>query len=350
MDAKMKTQFASICAGLLMTISAPAFAQSSDECSTDADCPDDFICESIEWGACPGCVPGEECPPCETGTTNVCAPPPPQQCDDSAPCGDGEVCVKYTFEECDGGAAPSVPCSSEDPDCGNDRPSDPPECSTIEESYCVPKYLAPCESDSDCGAGFLCETAEVCACSGGGSTGAAPGPGEDPDPDMGSGDPPEEPDCVCEPADTAYCQLIEVECTSDSDCVGDLTCQDGYGGGSEPSPGVPCMVDEDGNTDCPDTDPPEPVEPTSYCAPPGYGYYGAGVDGGGYGESVANATGRDDATVTNSEREEFFPVDGTDGDGDKQSPSSCSTANGGPSGSLLLLLVGLLLTRRRRLF
>jgi MYXO-CTERM domain-containing protein len=156
------------------------------------------------------------------------------------------------------------------------------------------------------------------------------------EPDGGA---PVDTDCSCEPSGENYCRLIEVECTTDADCAGALTCQDMYGGDA------PTIVCVDGEP-CPD---PAPVDPTSYCAPDGYGYYGGGVGGGGYSEAVANATGNEDANVTQSEREEFFPVDGTNGDGgSKQSPSGCSTASGGAGGSLLLLLAGLLFGRRRR--
>lgn len=323
---------------LLLALSPPALAQSiDDECSSDADCPDDYICESVEWGACPACEPGQECGPCETGTASFCTPPPPKQCASDASCDGSDVCVTYTFETCSGELTRPL-CDPDDATCvdddGSDDPAPEPECETSTESYCVPPYLAPCSADADCGAGFTCEAAEVCSCSGGGSTEPLP-PGEDGDTEP---DRPIEEDCSCEPSDHTYCQLIEVVCDTDADCAGDLVCQDIYDGG--PAPAIDCAEPDDG-TDCLM---PDPGEAVSYCAPTDYGYYG----GGSYSESVARATGHDDATVTQTERQEFFPVDGTDDSDSKEEPSSCSTATSGSGGSLLLLLGGLLIGRRRR--
>ncbi len=322
----MKTQLklATLSAGLMMAFALPAFAQAPDsgECAANADCPDGYTCEVFEWGACPACAEGEECPPCEMGSDSVCIPPPPKQCSASSDCDGTDVCVTYTFESCSGETAPAC-----DPNgtC-DERPPEPSTCETSSESYCVPAYAAPCQVAADCGGGFTCEAYDVCTCSGGGSTGE-PGDGAPPEP--------VEDDCVCEASGENYCQLIEVECSSDADCAGELTCQEAYSVGA----GVVCPDGEE----CPDQ-PPEPVETVSYCAPDGYGYYG-----GGYAEAVADAAGRDGSTVTKSEREEFFPVDGTDdGSGSKQSPSSCSTAAGVGEGSLLFLLAGLMLGRRRR--
>ena len=326
-------------AGLLTMASAPAFAQ-ENECEADSDCPDDFICETISWGACPGCSPDpdEDCPPCESGEQNVCVPPPPQECDADNPCSGDDVCVTYTFETCSGGGA--VPVS---PDCDPDDASCPPpddredtpdaiDCESADESYCVPPYLAPCSQDSDCGAGFTCEAVEVCGCSSGGSTGE---PGSDEEPDV-------EPDCSCEVlADENYCQLIEVECDSDADCAGDLKCQESY----EVAVDIACVPDEP----CPE---PEPVEVASYCAPDDYAYYGGRDEGGvAYADAVAEASGNDGGTVTSSQREEFFPVDGnTDrGDSDKGEPGGCTTASGSDASATgLLFLLGFAGLRRRR--
>lgn len=328
---------------LFVGLAAPAVAQEG-ECTTDADCSDGYVCETIEYGYCTDCAapePGGEPTDCVSecveGSENVCVPPPPKQCSDTEPCDGDDVCVTYTFESCSGGGA--VPtCPPEDP-CPAPEPAEEPSCTSESESYCVPKYYAPCQQDSDCGAGFTCEDVEVCTCSGGvapdegggGSTGSEGGTGDT--------EPAPVDDCTCEPAGEKYCQLIEQECTSDADCAQDLTCQDM---GGETRPAIACAPGED----CPDV---EPVDPVSYCAPPGYYYYGGG---GGAREAVADATGHESGEVTSAEREEFFPVDGDDetgGGGSKGKPSTCAVGAGSePAGSLLVLLLGLVAARIRR--
>lgn len=322
----MKTSFriASLAAGLLVSLSSSAFAQSGD-CSTDADCPDSYSCDIIEYDACPPCVEGEECPPCETGTSSTCTPPPPQECSADNPCSGDDVCVTYTFESCSGSS--TVPVCPPDEDCEPQPEPEEPECTSETESYCVPPYLAPCQADADCGGGFTCEDIEICQCSSDG----APGPDE-PEPT----DPPES-NCTCEPLGEKYCQLIEVECTTDADCAGDLTCQEIF---SDDAPTMACAEGEP----CPE---PDPVDPTSYCAPVGYSYYGTDVANGSYDEAVAEASGRD-GNVTSSERSEFFPVDGDPSDGNgKSDPGGCSSTGGSGEASLLALLFGFIFAVRR---
>lgn len=324
----MKTSFriATLTAGLVISFTSIASAQSG-ECTVDADCPAGYTCDIVDYEACPPCVEGEECPPCETGSSSTCTPPPPQECDADTPCSGDDVCVTYTFESCTGGGS-VAPCDPDDEACEMGRPQpDEPECTSETESYCVPPYLAPCQADADCGDGFTCEEVEICQCS---SDGA---------PMDGSGDEPVEPECSCEPLDEKYCKLIEVECDVDGDCSGDLTCQEIF---ADEAPTIACAPGEE----CPE---PEPVDPTSYCAPVGYDYYGTDVAAGNYDEVVEEASGRE-GEVTSSERSEFFPVDGSPSDGDsKRDPSGCTTAaGGGAGGSLLLLALGFLGLRRRR--
>lgn len=329
-----KTTLAAFATIGLLSAAAPAFAQSGD-CTADTDCPDGFTCETSDFEYCWTCAEGEDCEPgCESKSDSYCVPPPPQECDDTNSCSGDDVCVTYTFEECSGGRL--VPPCPEGESCDDDPEEVESECTTSSESYCVPPYLAPCSADADCGAGFTCEDVEICTCSGGGSTGSDD---QDPAPE------PTESKCSCDATGEKYCQLVEQTCDSDADCASGLNCQQFPGDDTPPTTTIDCPDDKD----C--TQPEPQPEPESYCAPPDFVYWGGPYgDGGGYGEAVAEATGNDDASYRSSEREEFFPVDGSDSDGDaKSEPRGCSTADGSGSGaSMLLLLLGLGFARRRR--
>jgi hypothetical protein len=312
-----------------LLFAVPAFAQ-SDECSSDADCPDGFTCESSTYEICTDCEPGTDCTGgCEPQTESYCVPPPPPSCDADNPCSGDDVCVTFTFEECSAGGSTGTACPP-DPDepCEEPNPApdeEPTECTTKTESYCVPPYMAPCSADADCGPGFTCEEVEICQCGG-----APMDPDNPDDPPMTDGE------CTCEPTGDTYCELVETECSSDADCENGLSCQEFPGGTVTCPVGEPC----DQETEAP-----------SYCAPEGYVYWGGPYveSGAGYGDTVASAAGHDNAETTSTQREEFFPVDGEPGSGDKQSPSACSTAMAsGSGGGLFLFLIGLFALRRSR--
>lgn len=95
-----------------------------------------------------------------------------------------------------------------------------------------------CESDSDCDEGYSCALPGF-ACAEGPN-----GEGHD--------------ECLEEMENlTGECVRGPVECESDADCPGILTCES-WGAQSD----APCAVDEEGNVDCPE---PEPIEEEFYC-------------------------------------------------------------------------------------
>src|SRR6187401_2153673 len=89
------------------------------------------------------------------------------------------LCQTVTTEECSGGGGTSTPGDpgsegDADPPPDGAEPADPaptPEpvppdesCVTEERNYCVYRYELPCESATDCGSGFTCETRDSCVC------------------------------------------------------------------------------------------------------------------------------------------------------------------------------------------
>ncbi len=337
-------------------------------CETDADCGEGYLCvvETGEVCSDTACPEGAECPDtepvCETYEWSYCQYDF-EECTTDADCSDDFVCVTYTYDEC-----PPMPF----PDCapGEECPEPAPvECETTSESFCAPPYIAPCEVDSDCGEGFACVEAQSCWCSGGGGTGTdtPPVPGEGggssgssggssgggepdggapdepgmPDREGGGGGEDFEEDCGCEPTGEFYCEPQVIECEADSDCPDTWTCMEASVGTA------PCTFDEEtGETWCP-----EPEEATSYCMPPSWDVWGAGAGSpdGGYAEAVADATGapRDAASGGDGESGGLLEVVGGGGGSGGEEKAGCTAAAGAaPLGAWLVGLVAV--TRRRR--
>ena len=353
----------------------------ADECATDEDCPIGFACEAIDvtCADAPPCLPGEDCeepPPCPDDEELACVPSP-TACTSDSDCSGDWACMTFTYEECWGESTtdpePVPPEPGGDPgEEPDDRPGEPEpdpdggsdsdegeghgddpdegdwECETVSESYCAPPYAGECESDSDCGEGFACTEIEECACAGSGSSGSSgssggsiPTPAPAPD-DPGSEDAPDgeekdghgdegwEDDCECTGSGSFYCELIEMECDSDSDCPDDWTCSD-WG----VSVSVPCWEDEDGEVICEDVE----EERYSRCEPPGYGAWG-GVGGADFDEATRDATNT--AAGEESGSLPFAPAS------DDPAKSGCSSSPGPAPLTGLLALLGVVTLRRRR--
>jgi MYXO-CTERM domain-containing protein len=255
-------------------------------CETDADCGENMVCVEYVDDWCSG-VSNEECdengdcttydeePVCETEVYKECSTLHGMDCETDADCGDELVCVEFTAEWCSGGG--DVVCD-ESGDCTVIE--EEIECGSEVFKECMYQYEAPCEADADCGEGFSCVPEEICTCIGGddmvdtdgdgtsdGTAGVAPkDPAVDEDEPMPVGDS-DAIDCSCEPTGTNRCELQEIDCEDDADCPAGMIC-------AVPHDTVPCVVDDDGNMDCPD------VEPTSQgqCSPEGW--YGDKISAG----------------------------------------------------------------------
>lgn len=350
----------------LLTAGSVAWA-----CESDADCPAGLTCIDIGGSDCaePACPPGEPCPPSACGEPEVIMEciRVPAPCTTNADCLADEICETFTGGSCSGGGWGGVPPCPPGEDCPMPEPMPAEEeCETFEESYCVPRWAAGCDTADDCGPGFTCEDMEICTCSGGGGSSPDPGRPDFEGEDGGDGDGeefplpvPDDADCTCEPSGERYCELIEASCTSDADCAIDgWTCMEMWGD-------TPVCISED-PAECPEPD--EAPASAGQCAPPGYGAPGAG--GPGWAEDTSaprpgepdsgtdGGTGggspSDDDTVS-PPGETPAPPTTQDGagvtGGSTDSGSGCQAAPGsGTSGAGLAgLLLGLLAFRRRRL-
>jgi MYXO-CTERM domain-containing protein len=312
--------------------SRPAHAQST--CSSDSECVKGWTCQvsgGSSCGAAP-CAPGEKCEQQPSDCANVeyksCRP---AGCSADSDCADGMVCYTHTETNC----APTA--------CASGQECAAPVCEPKTESACVPRYVLPCATASDCGAGFSCESAgEQCTCSG------SAGRGDDAS-DGGASQPPEPPDCTCQPSTELRCRAAIVTCDEDSDCstTGWRCAQVASGSDcastpeSDPNPGSGAQGSGAPPPDC------RPSAPVKQCMPPYYDLV-QGIEGGDREDSAGIPTlGGGDANSGNG------AVPGSaesDKDDATSSAAGCSVAHGSRAGSTVALLgvLGLFGALRRR--
>jgi hypothetical protein len=305
-------------AGSVLSASRPAEAAT---CTADQDCDQGFVCEVVGESGCPGvaCPDGQECPeppPCEPVQYKECVPGP---CETAADCADGMICLEHSSTVCTG----SAPACSPDAECPAPEPE---QCTTTTEKACVPKYVAPCSVDSDCGDGFTCVESLSCACSGSAGSADTPVP-----PDSGSepapAPEPVPPECTCTATGEKHCQIKEMPCTDGSECPTGWSCEQGATSGD-------CAESSDGQRTCESTMQPNQCMPPYYDLPGGW----AAEDGSLTGEPTrGEASGQDDSTNTAPPN----AMAATGGGGCQVGYGSAGSAT-----SMLLLMLGLLPLRR----
>ncbi|MCB9727328.1 MAG: hypothetical protein H6746_02465 [Deltaproteobacteria bacterium] len=334
-------------------LSTSAFAADEGECLTDAECPQGYTCEITGGSGC-ACPSEGPCTPCETVDYHECVPGP---CQSDADCGDGLVCVSWT-ESCD--ALTTTPACAPDVPCEQAPAPEPEQCEPVTRSACAPKWAAPCEAASDCGAGFDCVAVESCTCGGvetspptpadAGSADAAPAVPRDPaEGGSGAPAPPEErPDdsaCDCGPSGELMCQPQERECDTAAECPAEWSCE--HGDTASPPPTCVAMPGGESSCDVPASDAEAAAPSKGICYPPGYDLYLGlgGLDGRAQGENDSTGAPRS-------------PDPG--GDGKTNSGANSATGSGGtgpscagsaaptlPALALLALLMLAIAGRRR---
>lgn len=297
----------------------------SATCGDGAACGYGFECVVVGTSSCaptPPCAPDSNCPepePCTATEVYGCAP---AHCAQDTDCANGMVC--HAWEQ---------PCVSTDCACPPGEKCDcgaPVSCEPSTAQLCTPRYLLPCQTAADCGAGFTCEEAQSCTCAGsGGKTPAGSGSGAAPQPPSdGEADPaPTPPDCACEPSGVKECVPQEVTCESDAACPAGWTCEAGD------------VASCDG-PDCPTAPAPTP----SQCRPP---YYGGS---GGVGVSTPSAPGAGGGKEAPNEGVPTRADDASEPKNNESSACQFGPATGGPDSATLLSILGALfgVARRRR--
>ena len=320
---------AAAAAAALLVASTATHAQ---EACGDATCPAGYTCE-VYLSECPDvdCAEGEECPTCEPVEEYYCAR---AACESDADCGDEMVCATFERTTCTG----EVPVCTEEGECED---VEPVECTTTSYNECARPSELPCNEDADCGAGYACVPTEECWCTG--SEGETDGGSTAPDPDAELPDsaaedeeaaplatdgddeavaepPPEdvegeveppiaESECGCELTGESHCEMIEVACESDADCLPGWTCEE--------NPMGVCWADSEGNTGC------EPADPPYLCLP-GYDEpVSGGVDQGDSGGTAMGGTGEAEQPADDGANETD-----DDEDGQTQDPGAADPAAG----------------------
>jgi hypothetical protein len=235
----------------------------ADEACGETTCPTGFTCVSRESSACKD----EET---AAGSTVTCEAPTtyyqcePAPCSVDTDCGEGMVCYSYTSSQCSGAKSPT--CDPAAPDCSTVVTPAEPTCTTTTEQRCIPRYMLPCSTASDCGPGFTCEETIVGQCSGsGGSTGTAvssDGVAVNVDGSGGassttteatggsSTDTATDPSVSCtnEPTGEFACKLQIIACATAADCPSGFTCVE--------NPEGVCTSSSTGEESCTVADPP----------------------------------------------------------------------------------------------
>ncbi len=324
---------------LLFTSSA-----SAQDCETDSDCSDGQTCEVIGGTACacPGCPPGEECPPCDCGEPEEilgCVTAP-------ITCETDDDCPSYL--SCSEDTPSATTCSVDEN--GNEECEDHGE-DHGGENFCT--YIPQeCQSDSDCDDNFTCEMYPT-AC-----------------PDIACAEGEECPELPCESSDEGYCEPQQIECGSDSDCPSDWICYTNEyevcsGGGSTGCDCAPCAEDEECEPcDCGEPEEPEDfsceTETESACIPADWEDFVESGFGGGSDFDGPIGTPRNDVEesgTTNDSDNVGAPQtpedDNTSTDPEENVEGSCSVtnvSNTSNNGLLVTLLLGMgaFFIRRRR--
>ena len=138
-------------------------------CTADSDCSDGMVCYTQTTSDCPpsACASNDpNCAPadCSTRSVSSCVPRYAVPCTKAADCGAGFTCEKDSAECACSGSAPSNGSGAGSSDGGTPLPPTPSgdagtgcTCAPSTTAHCS-VVEAECASNSDCSAGWTCET------------------------------------------------------------------------------------------------------------------------------------------------------------------------------------------------
>ncbi len=334
---------------------------SAQTCSADTDCPQSYVCVASGTSTPPACK-GADCPAdADAGAPVIYKFCEPKDCATDADCGAGMVCYDDKTTTCTGGGSATSGCAPNTKcDAGLVVTTTPETCTTTSRKLCAFKWQVPCNADTDCGDGFVCQPSVSGGCvtsgragisgsAGGSSGGAAPPPAID----AGA------PECTTVTSFPGSCRPKATTCAADAECPSGWTCT--AIGTAEPASGAgpKTTVRDAAATTAPPSFVDAGAAPTKICVGP----FGAGeptrggVDVGSGGATNTGHQGTGGAAPPQSPGSSA--TGGTTGNttgGSKASSQSsgggCAVAPARPGRSALLLIglaaVGLALARRRR--
>lgn len=241
----IRAMFSLLVVGGLATAPLTASADEDYLCQSDAECAEDEICMLYNEPCDP-----EEPEECSDEEIGFCMfdygdDLPFQPCESSSDCSEGQECTFYT-EPCD----PEDPegcdedpvglCMDSDDDWSDDLPMQPCDSNSDcdagwycyqdwDMSFCAPDWMHSCNSDSDCGSYLVCIN-------------PMDDDGDFEDGDAGPADPPQPQFRPKAAGDICAPQYLS-DCEVDADCGPGFTC--------EPDE-WDCTVGSDGTTDCDD--------------------------------------------------------------------------------------------------
>jgi Cys-rich repeat protein len=206
--------------------SSPASAQS---CTADTDCPQSFACVVTGMSTPPACK-GTDCPADAAASEPIvykgCQP---KSCASDVDCGSGMVCYGDKLTSCSGSGGTTSGCPANTKCDAGAVVTSVETCTTTTRYVCAFKWQVPCNADSDCGDGFVCQpnVSGGCATSSRGvsagpnGTGGAATGGNSSYPPAADGG---APDCPTMASYPGACRPKATSCVSGDECPSGWSC------------------------------------------------------------------------------------------------------------------------------
>ncbi|HEY4185478.1 MAG TPA: MYXO-CTERM sorting domain-containing protein [Polyangia bacterium] len=215
----LKKSLLAVTALACLGYAAPALAQT---CATNADCSPGFTCQVSGVVTSPACPPDADCLKGGAGGdsgTVTVSTCQPGPCATDSDCGAGMLCDSHDVTSCSGGTT-TAPCAA-NTKCDASQSQSEPTCTTQTVSMCAYRWQLPCNADVDCGDGFICQPSVSGACSGGSPVSGGAAGGATGSPAILPGPP---DDCTTTTSYPGSCQVAVPSCLVDTDCPAGWRC------------------------------------------------------------------------------------------------------------------------------